>query len=184
MVKIAQPPSINYIGFRQKLTDEEIANGDYQNTGDGDEVDPYKIIYKGEGSVQFVAYYPFAIGTPSIVITSGSTTNNIGEMPAYPNFLYYSGYITSTTRVMQCVQNGQTVGQLSVQGLELQSQSDYWIYVNSKAQLIEGYTYGGQRTGNVYNQFINAGDFFTVPVGQSTVTCTGTYWAGYDPLYY
>lgn len=168
MVKIAQPPSINYIGFKIEPDNEE-------------GVSPNKI-YKGEGTVQFIAYYPFGLGTTPVVITSGSNTENVGELPAYPIFTYTAAAAT-TTRTMQCVQGNQTIGQLQFKNLSIQS-GDSYIQVNCRTQLIEGLDASKNRTGTLYNQYISLGDFFTIPVGTSIVTCTGAQSATYEPVYY
>ena len=51
---------------------------------------------------------------------------------------------------------------------EFQAQgSDTYVKINTKINLIEGYTKTGEtwnKTGNIYNQYIESGDFFKIPV--------------------
>lgn len=42
--------------------------------------------------------------------------------------------------------------------------SDQYIGINSKTQLIEGYDQSFNKTGTLYNQYITSGDFFQIPV--------------------
>ena len=63
LVKCSAPPQIKYVPFD---------NMEFR-------------VYKGEGSVSFIAYYPFAFGTasPSIEYNeNGGEINNLGDMPA------------------------------------------------------------------------------------------------------
>ena len=63
MVRPAQPPVLSYLCFEED----------------------HCLIYKGEGSVQFIAYYPYAkdVTATSITYAAGGTTiNNIGDLPA------------------------------------------------------------------------------------------------------
>jgi hypothetical protein len=61
-------------------------------------------------------------------------------------------------------------------GIDLKTGDTHFL-VSSKTNLVEGVDTNGNKTGNVYNQFITAGDFFKIPVG------TSTFFGGGD-LYY
>ena len=69
MVKCAQPPQLKYLCF-----------------------DHYEFrIYKGEGTVQLIAYYPFAFSVVSPSLgwnESGAVINNNGDMPANLQITY------------------------------------------------------------------------------------------------
>ena len=69
MVKCAQPPQLRFLPF-----------------------DSYEFrIYKGEGTVQLVAYYPFAFSvvSPSLAYADGGAViNNVGDLPANLNIIY------------------------------------------------------------------------------------------------
>ena len=69
MAKCVAPPQLNYICFD---------NLEFR-------------IYKGEGSIQFVAYYPFAFATSSPYVpytAGGAPINNEGDLPANMEILY------------------------------------------------------------------------------------------------
>jgi hypothetical protein len=43
---------------------------------------------------------------------------------------------------------------------------DAFVKINTRINLIEGYNSSGYKTGNVYNKYIIAGDFFKIPIGE------------------
>jgi len=67
-VKCSAPPTLKYIGF----TDNET------------------ILYKGEGSLSLVAYYPYALSTMDVKINGGEglSLTNIGDLET-PVKIYY-----------------------------------------------------------------------------------------------
>ena len=69
MVKCAQPPQLRFLPF-----------------------DSYEFrIYKGEGTVQLVAYYPFAFSVVSPFLnydSNGAVINNVGDLPANLEIIY------------------------------------------------------------------------------------------------
>ena len=50
---------------------------------------------------------------------------------------------------------------------------DAKIRINTKTNLIEGVDKNNKITGFIYNQYIEKGDFFTIPVGESTLKTEG-----------
>jgi hypothetical protein len=46
---------------------------------------------------------------------------------------------------------------------------DAYVKINSKLNLIEGYTESDLKSGHVYNQYITEGTFFKLPQGESTI---------------
>ena len=50
---------------------------------------------------------------------------------------------------------------------------DSAVRYNSKANLLEGIDKNGNLSGNLYNEYIDNGDFFKIPIGESTLTITG-----------
>jgi len=60
MVKCSNPPTLKYIAF-----------GEDNNR-----------VYKGEGTINLVAYYPYALGVEEMVLKSASSLdiNNIGDL--------------------------------------------------------------------------------------------------------
>ena len=50
---------------------------------------------------------------------------------------------------------------------------DAKIRINTKTNLIEGVDENNKITGSIYNQYIEKGDFFTIPVGESVLETKG-----------
>jgi hypothetical protein len=48
--------------------------------------------------------------------------------------------------------------------------SDAYVKINTKLNLIEGYNSSGNKTGNIYNEYIKDGTFFKIPLGESKLT--------------
>ena len=166
MVKCIQPPVIKYIPF------------DHLEFR----------IYKGEGTVQFVAYYPFAFGvvSPSLAYSAaGATVNNSGDMPANLDILFD---LTSSngdiTLKLGDTAGAQNFGVLSLVDVDAQG-DDKYMEINTRTQLIEGLDENKNKTGNLYNKFIDAGDFFWPPIGRSVLTSNKPFIsAQYTPMYY
>lgn len=231
MVKCSEPPSISYIPF-----------GDRDNNGNGTR------LYKGEGTVTLVAYYPFGIGEEQIinqssfelaikavenskktvlvqnssVIPFGINTDafqfqsdsdlskltinggtpytityergqikNIGDLP--------SNILTVRYRLRTIRNSGATINLEDTSGLSLYElrlkpitsypSEDTFIEINFKTQLIEGLDENFHKTGNLYNSYIESGDFFSIPVGTDFyLTSTPNYiknnGAFFRPIYY
>ena len=160
-----------------------------------------KRIYKGEGSVQFTAYYPYAkstfkflnddkaidlnnidewqvaskIRTNPYIIESKSVTYN--ELSANSMNLYNAGDIETHFQFKANFVGGKIPaskiyidGDASRQLLwnEIKAKgTDTYIKINTKLNIIEGYNAENIKTGNVYNQYIKAGSFFKIPLGES-----------------
>lgn len=138
MAKVSAPPQINFICFEVEGKD----------------------IYKGEGTIQFVCYYPFAKSTQTFGLNNGKV-NNDGIMAADFTFEFNKS-------------EGETVFTLEPYGLTLSpfeyKGNDVKVRYNSKANLLEGINEQGALTNNLYNEYIIAGDFFKIPVGESNFT--------------
>lgn len=166
MVKCAQPPQLNYICF-----------------------DHYEFrIYKGEGTVQLIAYYPFAFSVISPLIeyqNDGAPINNTGDLPAYLKIVYNLNNITGDVQLeLRENKNTSDIGQLNLIGV-LPEPGDTYMVINTQTQLIEGYDAGMNKTGNLYNKYIDSGDFFWPPVGRSYLLSSQPYEsANYTPMYY
>ena len=50
---------------------------------------------------------------------------------------------------------------------------DAKIRINTKTNLIEGIDKNNKITGFIYNQYIEKGDFFTIPIGESILETSG-----------
>ena len=62
---------------------------------------------------------------------------------------------------------------------------DRYMMVNTQTQLIEGLDASKNKTGNLYNKYIDTGDFFWPPVGRSILVSDKPFVsARYTPLFY
>lgn len=165
MVKCTEPPVLNYICF-----------GEGENR-----------IYKGEGSLSLVAYFPFGIGVEDTNITyaaAGSSVSNVGDKPAAPEVVYAIGSLSSGV-VLSSTQGINTPKTLTIGNVTALSSSDSYVSFNFRTQLIEGLDSSKKKTGTLYNKYIASGDFFTIPVGNSTFTSSVEYQsAKFAPIYY
>lgn len=196
--KVSGNPSISYICF-----DEE-----------GER------IYKGEGNISFVCYYPFGIsrykyrsqytkanisewdteygnleewidasgikdqGGYDILQNARYNLWNPGDVPT-DYLLKFKFDVNGEIAASHVFIDGSTEDQLYFDKLE-QQDSDFGVQVNSMTNLIEGITETGLVTGNVYNRSITAGNFFKIPMGESSMTITGAepVEIKYDFLYF
>lgn len=194
--KIQSPPQLKYICF-------------YENN---------QRIYKGEGTIQFICYYPFARSKFKFLDEyvdldpdeppryanksewsaasrmksaqgnydgSGITINlyNAGDIET-DWIAYYEFNEDHECKLTQITLNDGTDGILNLASI-INQNNDTYLRINSKTNLIEGCDSNKLPTGTLYNQFIISGDFFKIPLGQSTFTsnidCESIK---YDYLYY
>lgn len=187
--KVQSPPSLNYICFDE---------GGQR-------------IYKGEGTIQFICYYPFAHSVykflnqyadssypnkvewqraSGMAETQGSYDNPGSSINLYnpgdleTDFCIYFPFSSNT-----CNLTSITIGsnQLNFTGnIPATDSSDAFLRINSKTNLVEGCTSSsGGLTGSVYNSYITSGDFFKIPLGSSTLTANINCSAiEYNYLYY
>lgn len=166
MVKCAQPPQLKYLCF------------DHLEFR----------IYKGEGTVQLIAYYPFAFGvvSPSLqYTTSGAIINNSGDMPANIEILYDLEAVSGNIAIELRLENDTAdIAQLNLVDV-VGAAGDKYMAINTQTQLIEGLNSDKEKTGNLYNKYIDSGDFFWPPVGRSVLLSSQPFIsAQYTPLYY
>ena len=158
MVRPTQPPVLSYLPF-----------------GEGE-----NLVYKGEGSVQFIAYYPYAKAIQPTIIT-GTAINNTGDKPTGLEITYASAALASGIS-LSLAQNGKTKT-MALSAITLPDGED-GILINSNTQLIEGMN-GDAKTGHLYNQHITSGDFIFVEPGAATLTSNPSYSsAKYTTVYY
>lgn len=166
MVKCAAPPQLKYLCF------------DHLEFR----------IYKGEGTVQFVAYYPFAFGVVSPNLqytTNGAVINNNGDMPANLEVLYDLNEVDGDISLKLYKSTDEpAIGQLNLINVNAIA-GDRYMMVNTQTQLIEGLDASKNKTGNLYNKYIDTGDFFWPPVGRSILVSDKPFVsAQYTPLFY
>lgn len=162
-----------------------------------------KRVYKGEGSVQFTAYYPYArsvfkflnddqvlnitnteewkeashIRTNPHIVEDVSTTYdelrensiklyNAGDIETH--FQFKINFIEGKIPGSKIYIDGDSSRQISWKEMAAKK-NDAYVKINSKLNIIEGYSEKGVKTGNVYNQYIMAGSFFKIPLGDSVL---------------
>lgn len=163
-------------------------------------------VYKGEGSLQFIAYFPFARCTKKylseytdsnkeewasasgLLTTQGNYDGTGAEINLYnPGdvetdfFAYYAR--TSLKRLTKIYINSNI---LNFDFSNNDNVIDTYIRINSKANLIEGCDENFKPTGTLYNKFITSGDFFKIPTGENQLLSVGANCVKieYDYLYY
>jgi len=145
-VKCSAPPTLKYISFPF----EEIK------------------IYKGEGSINLVAYYPYALSTKEIVIWSKKEQelNNMGDLEV-PIKIYYT--INDNNKNINLELNDDSKV-LNIENISKINADDVYICIDNRTHLIEGLDSNFNKTGTLYNRFITSGDFFLLPIGKNTLT--------------
>ena len=181
-VKIKDPPQLKTICFME----------------DG------KRIYKGEGTISFVAYYPFARGVYKFETDAkdiinveewidasglkGATKDNYNSFSEEGSCnLYNAGDLPTDFKLIVNIENkptnitlktneNQIIGSLNF-SLAKQG-SDTYVRFNSATQLIEGLKQSTdgefELTGNLYNKYITEGDWFKIPAGESVINIAET----------
>lgn len=175
MVKTTGAPSLKYICF---------------SVGESDNEDERDRVYKGEGTLNFVAYYPFAKSVHRYLnefnnsnikgwrdssrmrlsapqnSTTGTTINvyNAGDL-ACDWYAYYA-FPTNGQVNLQSL-SMDNIGILNFSKI-MKKGNDTCFRINSKTNLIEGGTYVDSYnnftpSGNLYNECIISGDFFKIP---------------------
>ena len=179
MVKAGEP-QLKYICFTVK-------NSDGTNSR----------IYKGEGTITFTAYYPYAksvykylneysntnkdewSASSRMIAAEDNTFSVEGNSSPYSLRVYNAGDLEADFILKL---NFGTVGDISlikkdskentVAILQLSSfsakGSDVRCQINTKTNLIEGIDSNGKPTGNLYNEYIIGGDFFKIPAMSSS----------------
>lgn len=144
-------------------------------------------LYKGEGSVNLVGYYPYALATtsPKVRKASEGIINNSGDLNAQLKIYFDINDIQSVQRIELFDSKDNILGGLYFQNMVKQSDDDKYILIDSKTHLVEGLDKNLKKTGHLYNKFITAGDFFEAPTGRSVVrTSINFYLLEYTPRYY
>lgn len=149
-------------------------------------------LYKGEGTLQFTCYQPFARcenkwledysewknlqewQDASGLKESQGAFDSIQQINTIP--LWNPGDLESDFQLKLNFTDSKIVAgkinldknsdrQLVWKELTAQGE-DAYIKINTKLNLIEGYNSNGVKTGNIYNQYISAGTFFKIPQGE------------------
>lgn len=144
-------------------------------------------IYKGEGSAQLVAYYPFAFSVekPTVLNNNYIAINNTGDLAANVEILYNLNTIASDVLIeLRSEDDTIVIGQLNLNNITAEA-GDTYILIDSETQLIEGLDAGKNKTKHLYNRYITSGDFFWPPVGRSYLHSNKNFErVSYIPMYY
>ena len=98
---------------------------------------------------------------------------NGGQLPT--NFNLYIPFTEGSNIISECtivLGNEKIVLKEMVKQFD-NKKEDAKIRINTKTNLIEGVDKNNKITGFIYNQYIEKGDFFTIPVGESTLKTEG-----------
>ena len=151
-------------------------------------------IYKGEGTIQFTCYQPYAVCEKKWLDLYDNDNKNEWSVASglknaqglYDKLqgansikLYNPGDLESHFMLRFDFQNGKIgAGQISISqdsGRLLNwkeitaEKNDAYVKFNTKLNLIEGYRADNIKSGYIYNQYISDGAFFTIPQGESTL---------------
>lgn len=150
-------------------------------------------IYKGEGSIQFTAYDPYAHCREKYLSNEYyKKFNNIDEWKSAAGLLESQGdydiingntiklynpgsketdFILTFEFSNNIIPAGKIYldanSQLSIKQILKQGQ-DTHIKINTGLNLIEGYV-NNKKSGNIYNRYIDSGTFFKIPVSKDLV---------------
>lgn len=166
-------------------------------------------VYKGEGAINFICYNPLAISvhkfldeytgdtsgwaaasgmkaTQGTYDGTGTAINlyNAGDLST--DWIAYYAFSSGTCALNKVTIDGTHMLQFSQFYAQGTTTPDAYIGINSRTQLIEGYSSSFDRTGYIYNGNITSGDFFKIPLGESTFHSYGASCSKitYNYLYY
>lgn len=164
-------------------------------------------IYKGEGTIQFVAYDPYARSVKKFInnygnlnkdewalasgmksseegydIVSGKNIKLYNPGVKESDFIFKLKFIDGnipafTISITNQLEKQLKLGEINCKG----PQEEVGIQINTKINLIEGITQDGEKTGTVYNSSIMGGDFFKVPLGESNMELSTTFKTSREP---
>ena len=145
IVKCQDPPTLKYLAF---------------------DVDGITV-YKGEGSIKLIAYYPYGVGIYKTELDSyqpSLTIANMGDIEA-PVRIFSS--FQSDLDLQLFDEDNNELGRLTFQGLTNNGTNDVSICIDTKTYLVEGLLPDGTKSGNLYNKYLINDRFFNVPAGNS-----------------
>lgn len=161
-VKVGDPVQIKYIPFEEDS----------------------KTVYKGEGTIQFIAYYPFGMGDTEVIsYNNGFSFENDGDLECdWKMFLRFGDSVSLSSDFTISVNddNADHIIQIGSSFTPVTDTSgivvDSGIMIDSRANLIQGYkgTPESYRlTGNLYNKYMTNGQFFKLPIMNGSISATG-----------
>ena len=148
-------------------------------------------VYKGEGTINFVCYNPFALSVNKWLsqynMDTSEWANTSGLLETQGDYdgsgtsikIYNPGDLpTDWIAFYRFGANNQcALSKITINGTDMlnfntfiKKGSDIYIGINSKTQLIEGYNANSERTGTIYNEYITSGDFFKIGISDPDET--------------
>jgi len=210
MAKIESPIELSYVCFDEPGYTWQQGIGIGRTQAEREDHD-YKVynntkqrIYKGEGTISFICYFPFAKSVfktipveyedSDWVISSGikksSERGNIDSLVNGSISVYNPGdietgfklYVTPTGQITLSYNNTDS---LHLKSISLK-QGDSKIVIDTTTNLIIGVNSSGVTTNNLYNDAIESGYFFHIPVGSGSIAVSGgnNISIDYDYLYF
>lgn len=169
----------------ENIDEWKAASGLYESNGRYDKVNNSgKIDLYNPGNIEspFTLKLKFDyIYTP---ITLNENSYESGVYFVYRDGHYYissSGYNKGETYYEISESKAIAAGSVFIEGLSSSTLSwkkipvsgeDAYVKINSKTNLIEGYTSQDRKSGNVYNKYITGGSFFNIPLGEKRMATT------------
>ena len=200
-VKVQSPPQLKYICFDMEVEDQSTTTTILHNhdlythspaSADTAPTSPGRV-YKGEGTIQFIGYKPYAHSVHKYL--SAYSDTNKSEWSAASHMrdsqgdfdrpgatvpVYNGGDIDTDFCIFFPLSNSNTLASIELKdstatttyhGLYFNAittaSNDVYLRVNTKTNLVEGCDSNFKPTGTLYNQYISAGDFFKIPVCSS-----------------
>lgn len=153
-------------------------------------------LYKGEGTIQFTCYQPYAIcekkwlndyadwvnigewkeasrmkeTSAGYDVVSGANSINLynaGDIDTH--FQLRIDFVETKIPASKMYISSDAGSQLAWSEITALGEDTY-VKFNSKLNLIEGYNKENRKTGNVYNKYITEGAFFKIPLGESELS--------------
>lgn len=168
-------------------------------------------IYKGEGSIQFTCYQPYARSRfKTLEEYEAEGYENVGEWSAASGILSAEDYASKNTLSTDsinlynpgCIDSHFKLainfkdGKIEKGGINIEADrvlnwkefkskgNDVYVVIDTKMNLIEGYNADNKKTGQIYNEYIINGTFFKIPMGESTMGLTTVTVSAIDYDYY
>ena len=172
--KIQSPPQLKFICFNE--------NG--------------QRVYKGEGTIQFISYFPYAKSVHKYLDQFGEIYTNKSEWKDTSRMKSTKGHydVINSGKIMvynagdietdwelyvPISQSGCSLTQISLErgvstlyqlqfsNITQQKENDSYLRISSRTNLIEGCDSEKISTGSLYTQIICAGDFFKIPLEEA-----------------
>ena len=141
-------------------------------------------VYKGEGTIQFTCYQPYAICRHADLSDEYYTENEIYksnmhlwkeasrlEVSPWPTHNFFNAGDIECPFWIQTGFNEsghfkiEGVGAIEWEAMTKQNADDAYVVIDSRLGLAEGWTADGQRTGSIYNQYVTRWEINLLPVG-------------------